>query len=60
MDPYKPNQYQMAIKAVSDILLHYDLDKRIPAYGFGAKTHFNGYFGGVSHCFPLSGDSNNT
>jgi hypothetical protein len=60
MDAYKPNQYQMAIKAVSDILLNYDSDKRIPSYGFGAKTPFQGYLGGVSHCFPLSGDPTNS
>lgn len=50
----------MAIKAVSDILLNYDSDKRIPSYGFGAKTPFQGYLGGVSHCFPLSGDPSNS
>ena len=43
--------------AVGNILLDYDYDKMIPAFGFGAKPKFSHYFGtgGVSHCFPLSG-----
>jgi hypothetical protein len=51
-----PNQYQKAIMAVGSILLNYDYDKMIPAFGFGAKPHFP-HFGGntVNHCFPLSG-----
>lgn len=40
MDPKQPNQYQMAIQSIAQILLNYDSDKRIPAFGFGAKTHF--------------------
>jgi hypothetical protein len=40
IDPYKPNQYQKAIMAVGNILLNYDYDKMIPAFGFGAKPHF--------------------
>lgn len=57
MDPQKPNQYQIAINAISQILLNYDSDKRIPAFGFGAKTHFPMLNSNtVSHCFPLSGD----
>ena len=55
----KPNQYQAAIEAVSRILLNYDSDKRIPAFGFGAKPKFpNLYMNNTSHCFPLSGDPN--
>ena len=49
MNPNRPNQYQMAINAVSNILLNYDSDQRIPAFGFGAKVG-----GSVNHCFPLS------
>ena len=60
MDPNKPNQYQMAIEAVGQILLNYDSDKRIPAFGFGAKTHFPNLNSNMAnHCFPLSGDFNN-
>jgi hypothetical protein len=57
LNPNKPNQYQSAIMAVGNILLDYDYDKMIPAFGFGAKPKFNYYsgMGGVSHCFPLSG-----
>lgn len=31
-----PNQYQKAILAISDILMKYDTDKKIPCFGFGA------------------------
>lgn len=36
MNESKPNQYQVAIEAIGQILLNYDSDKRIPAFGFGA------------------------
>ena len=56
MNPNAPNQYQLAINYISQILLSYDSDKRIPAFGFGAKPHFPGLNQNVvSHCFPLSG-----
>jgi hypothetical protein len=56
MSPQKPNQYQIAIDAVSRILLNYDSDKKIPAFGFGAKPRFPTLASPVvSHCFPLSG-----
>lgn len=58
MDPHKPNQYQTAIHAISSILLNYDSDKKIPAFGFGADLKFP-TMSGLSHCFPLSGDFNN-
>lgn len=52
----KLNQYQAAISAVGNILLNYDSDKKIPAFGFGAKTRFGGRKTTVvDHCFPLSG-----
>lgn len=58
MNPHNPNQYQQAIMAIGNILLHYDYDKRIPSFGFGAKTRFNGVSSmGVSHVFPLSGNN---
>ncbi|CAG9334665.1 unnamed protein product [Blepharisma stoltei] len=47
-----PNEYVQAIKAVGDILQYYDSDKRIPAYGFGARLP--PYFDIVSHCFALN------
>lgn len=58
MNPTQPNQYQLALKGVWDILSNYDSDHRIPAYGFGAKPHFNGglHSNVANHCFPLSGD----
>ena len=43
------NQYQQALLAVSEILLHYDSDKKVPMYGFGGKINNI-----VSHCFSLS------
>jgi hypothetical protein len=56
MNPNAPNQYQLAITYISQILLSYDYDKRIQAFGFGAKTFFGGIkSNAVSHCFPLSG-----
>lgn len=56
MNPNKPNQYQMAIFSVAQILMNYDSNKRIPAFGFGAKTKFGGSLSPVSHCFVLSGN----
>jgi hypothetical protein len=57
INPHQPNQYQSAIIAVAKILLNYDTDQRIPCYGFGAKPHGSRT---VSHCFPLSGNINQT
>jgi hypothetical protein len=57
MNPVKPNQYQITLRAVADILLNYDSDKQVPAFGFGAKPRFpNLYQNVANHCFPLSGD----
>lgn len=58
MDRTKPNQYQAAIQAIAQILLNYDTDKKIPAFGFGADLRFP-QMRGLSHCFPLSGDFGN-
>lgn len=56
INPYQANQYQRAILAVGSILLNYDYDKMIPAFGFGAKPRFpNLQRNSVDHCFPLSG-----
>ena len=35
--PGQPNQYEMAIKAVGEIIQDYDTDKLFPALGFGAR-----------------------
>lgn len=60
MDPTRPNQYQSAILAVGEILLNYDSDKRIPAFGFGASLKFPQMTStSASHCFPLSGSIEN-
>lgn len=57
MNPNAPNQYQIALNFISQILLNYDSDKQIPAFGFGAKTHYKNLNNNlVNHCFPLSGD----
>ena len=56
MNPAAPNQYQMAIASITQILMSYDSDKKIPAFGFGAKPKFNGDPAPVSHCFVLSGN----
>lgn len=43
--------------AIGNILLNYDSDKFIPAFGFGAKIRFPQMrTNGVTHCFPLSGN----
>jgi hypothetical protein len=50
-NPYQPNAYQQAIAAVGTVLLEYDTDKLVAAYGFGGKIPPNNQ---VSHCFPLT------
>ncbi|OMJ92778.1 hypothetical protein SteCoe_4412 [Stentor coeruleus] len=50
----KLNHYQKALQAVSEILLHYDSDKKVPMYGFGGKVNDV-----ISHCFPLNRDDEN-
>lgn len=58
MNPNAPNQYQQAIQSIATILMNYDSDKKIPAFGFGATTRFGGVNMPVSHCFALSGSPN--
>lgn len=36
-DAMQPNEYELAIRAVGDILAYYDSDESFPAFGFGAK-----------------------
>ena len=49
------NEYEMATRAIGDILSYYDADKMFPAYGFGAMMPT----GQVSHCFALNGNPSN-
>jgi Copine len=53
------NQYQQTILSVGNILLHYDTDKMVPVYGFGARTNFPNSSlpkNKTLHFFPCSGD----
>ncbi|KAL9644301.1 hypothetical protein ABK040_005762 [Willaertia magna] len=50
----KMNEYEMAIRAVGDVLAYYDSDGLFPSFGFGAKIN-----GAVSHCFALNGNPSN-
>eukprot|EP00287_Rhodomonas_sp_CCMP768_P017897 CAMPEP_0202809022 /NCGR_PEP_ID=MMETSP1389-20130828/1441_1 /ASSEMBLY_ACC=CAM_ASM_000865 /TAXON_ID=302021 /ORGANISM="Rhodomonas sp., Strain CCMP768" /LENGTH=589 /DNA_ID=CAMNT_0049479523 /DNA_START=15 /DNA_END=1784 /DNA_ORIENTATION=- len=45
------NQYQEAMSAVGEVLIEYDHDKKIAAFGYGAILPGES---GPSHCFPLS------
>lgn len=45
------NQYETAIINVGNILMPYDYDGQVPAYGFGAMLPV-----GVSHCFAINGN----
>jgi vacuolar-type H+-ATPase subunit F/Vma7 len=48
------NEYVLAIRAVGEILQHYDSDDRYPVYGFGCKIPPTHTF--TSHCFALTGN----
>lgn len=52
-DMFRHNEYELAIRAVGDILAEYDTDNCFPTYGFGAKLPPN--YERVSHCFALTG-----
>eukprot|EP00179_Madagascaria_erythrocladioides_P007549 CAMPEP_0198323568 /NCGR_PEP_ID=MMETSP1450-20131203/11776_1 /TAXON_ID=753684 ORGANISM="Madagascaria erythrocladiodes, Strain CCMP3234" /NCGR_SAMPLE_ID=MMETSP1450 /ASSEMBLY_ACC=CAM_ASM_001115 /LENGTH=748 /DNA_ID=CAMNT_0044027285 /DNA_START=56 /DNA_END=2305 /DNA_ORIENTATION=- len=52
-DPSGPNEYEAAIRAVTQILGPYDSDQKIPAYGYGARLPPQNT---VSHCFALNGN----
>jgi len=56
------NQYARAIHSVCDILMEYDTDKMVPAFGFGAQLPLRASALGspravpvTSHCFHLNG-----
>mmetsp|Transcript_13720 Transcript_13720/g.11679 ORF Transcript_13720/g.11679 Transcript_13720/m.11679 type:complete len:85 (+) Transcript_13720:36-290(+) len=41
------------MRAIYDVLIHYDTDKKVPVYGFGCSPPNTSE---VSHCFPLNGN----
>ncbi|KAJ6632725.1 Copine-8 [Pseudolycoriella hygida] len=47
-----PNQYEIALRAVGEIIEQYDSAMMFPAFGFGAKIPSTGFQ--VSHQFPLN------
>ncbi|KAL5013366.1 hypothetical protein ScPMuIL_007636 [Solemya velum] len=56
MNPYQPNPYSTALRAVGEIIKDYDSDKLFPALGFGARLPPDGV---ISHEFALNGNPNN-
>ncbi len=50
----KPNQYQLALRAVGPVLEGYDSNQEFPLFGFGAQK-----YGNVYHSFSLNGDESN-
>jgi hypothetical protein len=53
-DTSQPNDYVMAMRAVGEILQHYDADNKYPVLGFGAKVPPSHTV--CSHCFSLNGN----
>ncbi|RWS12337.1 uncharacterized protein B4U79_04843 [Dinothrombium tinctorium] len=49
----KPNAYEIALRAVGEIIQHYDTQGMFPGFGFGAKIPPSNR---VSHQFPLNGN----
>jgi hypothetical protein len=49
------NHYQLAMKSILEIVTMYDTDKKIPVYGFGAKSNLHPEEE-TSMCFPVIGD----
>ncbi|CAD8052800.1 unnamed protein product [Paramecium sonneborni] len=45
----KLSQYEQALRNVSEILIQYDHDKKVPLYGFGFELN-----GKAHHCYPLN------
>ena len=56
MNPNGPNQYQMALQSVLNIIQDYDSDKMFPALGFGGVSPPRPE---TSHCFFLNGHDSN-
>lgn len=55
-NPEHQNPYEIAIRAVGDVLVPYDRDGMVPSYGYGAELPPTGV---VSHCFALNGQPAN-
>ncbi|EGR29988.1 hypothetical protein IMG5_144620 [Ichthyophthirius multifiliis] len=54
------NQYLTTLKAVCDVLLDFDQDKKISMYGFGGVPEFPNFKKyDTDHCFPVTGNPNN-
>ncbi|KAG4070888.1 hypothetical protein HA402_011114 [Bradysia odoriphaga] len=51
INPQRPNNYEIALRSVGNIIEHYDRSQLFPAFGFGAKLPPTG---NVSHQFPLN------
>ena len=51
-----PSDYELAIRAVGNILADYDSNKKFPAFGFGGI--YARYQRRASHCFPLNKNDN--
>ncbi len=56
MRGHTPNQYELAIQSVGEIIEDYDSDKLFPVLGFGARLPPDGR---VSHCFFVNGHESN-
>ena len=63
MNPYQPNPYASAIKAVGEVIADYDSDKLFPTVGYGARLPPGATAPvdarGCSHCFSITGDEAN-
>lgn len=63
MNPYQPNPYAAAIKAVGEVIQDYDTDKLFPTVGYGARLPAGSTAPvdarGCSHCFSITGDEAN-
>ncbi|EGR31293.1 hypothetical protein IMG5_113910 [Ichthyophthirius multifiliis] len=56
----KKNQYLITLKAITNILLAFDYDKRIELFGFGGVPQYPNFKSyDTDHCFPLTGDHKN-
>ncbi|KAJ6650060.1 Copine-8, partial [Pseudolycoriella hygida] len=51
INAHRPNNYEIALRSVGNIIEHYDRSQLFPAFGFGAKLP---PAGNVSHQFPLN------
>ena len=47
------NRYERSMRAVGDILVHYDHDQKFPVYGYGGRMQPGNV---TSHCFALNGN----